>query len=1511
MPRHPRYLRSSFTPNRSGAILLVVLVLLALFAVVGLTFVYVSGDAATSARIYREGQSDLGDLRPDPTVAATGFLGQLVYPVGDTGRDTTTALRGHDLARLIYGANPGGNNTTPYNGVGLFHEPLSLPGVGILDRAEVINFTYRPDPLVPANAALVDPERSTGGIPIRTGPTAPFVSVPGIYVGKNASYTYPDRNNLAVGVADPSTGQVVVPSFHRPTLFGRLDPPIPGVLRPNPNWTNSRGRFKILRPRPADHVLFPGDVSQFPYPPPNADGSFTGDVQNLWGGVGVQRNDSVWLDANLGVVTWRGRRITPLIAPLVLPLDGRVNLNVAGNLRNSGSHASNMGFGPYEVSLVPVFPRTHSGDPSPAAAALVRTRYRGLTTPSPRGATTIARVFHPDPAAPQFPGRQTLPPESARVDWDGAGQGLPVRLPGAGTGAQFGSTPMWPAGQFDNSDFLPANRTRPTATGEAAYHPGFFVPYQWDRLQFGVQSPTARLFPISDLGWFGPKYSGAPEEFTYQTYLGRPGTVFASLFNGSGPKTPANAVRMLVTPVSNSLRRPGLAPNFFGDASAYELTGSETVPTLSPSAPILDLAAVATGAAKGSDVGTPSAGVRNRFAAVASVDLNRPLTDYRTDRLKPLGPTNLKNFHAAWRDRQALAADILAALVIATGASTDTETRRWLAQVAVNMVDAIDDDDISTPFVWNPINTKDPLAAANFDPAELPNRVVFGVEKPRLILNEGYAEVANDPADRTAQQATHDFQVRFFVELLNPGGAETDSSNPLYYDSNAPGSVPLRYRAQGFSAYRVAVYTNGTDVRRDLSAHRQANVTGLVSSISPKLLCDFLGVGVLDPLHGPWLADRVEPNSGRYTARFPSRHGFAVIGPTLNPATADSVAFVPDPKTDPRFRLILQKPADLTAGTNQLYYTWPSAGVNQADIVPDVLTPLNATDHALVLQRLACPYAPPGATNPYITVDYMTGVRIQDAIRVAADGPRSPPPPATSRSSIGRIQPLAAAGDPTLTYPRTLVLKQQNLDSMGQPSGIQASFFRHNSITANPPVVPVAPGPDTLLAPFEWLVHLDRRVVNACELFHVAAVKPHELTHQFAVPQADGPPLFHRHDLQHLATGNDPAGAMFAAGSSFHRTLELLAVKPWLHGVPEGGRVPGKVNLNMVWDQRVFNAVLDPQPANRFSSADVDVIWQGLTATRTPGFPGQVGATYDEVGTGGDRPLKSLGSPVFQPGGGNRVSTGLDDTILRSRPSDGLPLFQRPESSPSTPLHPYLAWEPLRKAFNNVTTVTDTYLVVMTVGYFEVRGGDPADPNNPIVLGAEVSDILPGDLRTQFVAVVDRTNLVAQFASPGDETPWLGELQQSIGPAAAGAVVPIQVVVAADTPPAYTGDASGGTQRVKLTGFYNGFPWVLEATYDPDSQTSKGTPFFLGVGGKQDLVEAYFDPTTPVTNWQFDPVNGVVTLPVRVGAGGLGVHRGGEAVGNAVFGNPGPQPKFDQLARRYRPVVPFFRRVSR
>src|SRR4029077_9019239 len=82
--------------------------------------------------------------------------------------------------------------------------------------------------------------------------------------------------------------------------------------------------------------------------------------------------------------------------------------------------------------------------------------------------------------------------------------------------------------------------------------------------------------------------------------------------------------------------------------------------------------------------------------------------------------------------------------------------RRWLAQLAANMVDFIDEDEISTPFNFYTAQDAYPNgipANATFDPyeltanpnsgnndPELPKYWVFGTELPRVVVKEVLAE---------------------------------------------------------------------------------------------------------------------------------------------------------------------------------------------------------------------------------------------------------------------------------------------------------------------------------------------------------------------------------------------------------------------------------------------------------------------------------------------------------------------------------------------------------------------------------------------------------------------------------------------------------------------------------------------------------------------------------------------------------------------------------------------------
>src|SRR5207253_4704223 len=131
-----------------------------------------------------------------------------------------------------------------------------------------------------------------------------------------------------------------------------------------------------------------------------------------------------------------------------------------------------------------------------------------------------------------------------------------------------------------------------------------------------------------------------------------------------------------------------------------------------------------------SQLGSPSTTVTSEFRAndgravvFGRLDLNRKLksfNDENTGRFvapppggvpqgtaRPYDQTNpALRFYEAMAQRQDFAKEIYDRLVLVTGADTNARAPgsvnalRYLAQLAVNIVDYIDEDDIMTPFNW-------------------------------------------------------------------------------------------------------------------------------------------------------------------------------------------------------------------------------------------------------------------------------------------------------------------------------------------------------------------------------------------------------------------------------------------------------------------------------------------------------------------------------------------------------------------------------------------------------------------------------------------------------------------------------------------------------------------------------------------------------------------------------------------------------------------------------------------
>ncbi len=475
--------------------MLVVLALLTLFTIVGITFVYMSDSYALSARVARDAQNV---WRPDiePELAFSYFLGQLIYDVND---DSTSgihsSLRGHSLGRNMYGWNHNLDtvylsNELPYSGVGRLRLAPPQPFLGLVNpfstfpytEQDLINYKYFPN-----DGFLRDPER----LGARTGPTA----ARGNFFCSAVPYTYADNNSAFLAVLDPTQNQIVVPSFHRPWLFGNLADPT------NPNWTNPIGKYLTPRPRPQEHPAFalPTDPG--------------GDVKNYDGGAGG--NDSIWMDINAPVLRApNGQLYKMLAAPLVLELDSRVNLNVHGNILGNvngiPAHAGNQGWGPWEVNLGKVFPNSEwrnllLGNPpgrNPAAPPRVQGKY-GPGLPGTQGYLPLlpANVPTPGTFTATMPRGWAMTDGNGLIDPTQAGAGSatgPWYLPGNVLNpidpVGISPFPIFPSAGFSNGGPLETTSTgQPVGQGQP---PAIFT----HPLAYNALAPAQgnRLLPLLD-----------------------------------------------------------------------------------------------------------------------------------------------------------------------------------------------------------------------------------------------------------------------------------------------------------------------------------------------------------------------------------------------------------------------------------------------------------------------------------------------------------------------------------------------------------------------------------------------------------------------------------------------------------------------------------------------------------------------------------------------------------------------------------------------------------------------------------------------------------------------------------------------------------------------------------------------------------------------------------------------------------------------------------------------------
>jgi hypothetical protein len=704
----------------------------------------------------------------------------------------------------------------------------------------------------------------------------------------------------------------------------------------------------------------------------------------------------------------------------------------------------------------------------------------------------------------------------------------------------------------------------------------------------------------------------------------------------------------------------------------------------------------------------PQVDWRCRIGGVPRLDVNRPLPAYPppdpvTGVLDFTNTAKLRQFQAAQTARQGLARDLFLVLVTATNAADPRTTLSppprpdkalpWLAQLAVNMVDFIDDDDYVTPFNWG----ADPLIWTVAAAPPYPDEWVFGIELPRVVINEAYVQQAG-PYENV------------WVELHN-----TFRTDPTLTDDvlGVRGAARLQVPG-GHNVYQL-VLANGIDP----ATAQPRSTLGTVTDFNPP--------PPPNPNAGPPPIDTrvILPSDGAYAGPNGGNQGFYLLGPRSGGEE------VPFPG---------RGPPDLPMATLS------SPGMHFPAAVTVAPT--------LILRRLACPhfpendpaqagYDPTLPYNPFVTVDFMEEVepnysnsfgRVQPyaganfpALRRAqqpVDFPGGQPYPGQPQHTffqhnareIWPALPDPARPDQTLQMPfdwpvqldRPLISPMELLNVPAcPPHQVTHRFCGTFTTTAANPVF--APGFATALTPttgfnggYPWSIRAGMQLLvdtgAGQETVFVTSVTAGGFTADFTKPHPAGFVVTGAQPYTHLApwfsqlsrlyrafefleTRSRAAGleapATFSAGGvgpapalPSLRTVtpdHMRGVSP--SGVPwgieagdtlivDGGpnqesvvvlattattftalfvqthnpgftitltrtgeRIPGKININTIWEVEMLRAVCDPQPGNGFTLAQVDALWNDMVS---PGNPQARTRGAGGIPGGTDRPFRSL-----------------------------------------------------------------------------------------------------------------------------------------------------------------------------------------------------------------------------------------------------------------------------------------------
>jgi hypothetical protein len=172
------------------------------------------------------------------------------------------------------------------------------------------------------------------------------------------------------------------------------------------------------------------------------------------------------------------------------------------------------------------------------------------------------------------------------------------------------------------------------------------------------------------------------------------------------------------------------------------------------------------------------------------------------------------------------------------------------------------------------------------------------------------------------------------------------------------------------------------------------------------------------------------------------------------------------------------------------------------------------------------------------------------------------------------------------------------------------------------------------------------------------------------------------------------------------------------------GRALGKVNVNTMHSEEVFQAVADAAPANNFTAGDLNTV-------------GDVKTGYGKLVS--QLPILSFGQANYTDG--LMLKNGLNRSLMGysvgDKPNENI-LDVASFNAAGPNVATYARKELLTKIGNSVTTKSNVFAVWITTGYFEVTN----DTTQPPTLDLEIGKADGINIRHRMFAIVDRTNMV-------------------------------------------------------------------------------------------------------------------------------------------------------------------------